>query len=67
MAYAKSLLCIHRDPARLTLLQAKGIRSDNFDPWNPRIADEIKKVRPDLPIVVRAESIERRRCSEIGD
>ncbi|GEM_PF-337464 len=83
MAAVRSLLCIHRDPAQLSLLQEKGfslltathgsqglrlLASKAIDAvvleYNlglldgATIADEIKKVRPRLPIIMLAESLE---------
>ena len=83
MAAVTSLLCIHRDPAQLSLLQEKGfslltathgsqglrlLASKAVDAvileYNlglldgATIADEIKKVRPRLPIIMLAESLE---------
>jgi CheY-like chemotaxis protein len=83
MAAAKSLLCIHRDPAQLMVLQEKGfsVISATHGSLGLRllvskpvdavileyhlglldgaaVADEIKKIRPKLPIVMLAESLE---------
>ena len=83
MDAARSLLCIHRDPAKLSLLQEKGFSlitathgsgglrllvSKPVDAVvleyhlglldGAAVADEIKKVRPRLPIVMLAESLE---------
>ena len=83
MAAVRSLLCIHRDPAQLSLLQEKGfslITATNGSQGlrllvsrpvdavileyhlglldGVAVADEIKKVRPRLPIVMFAESLE---------
>jgi CheY-like chemotaxis protein len=83
MATARSLLCIHRDPAQLMVLQEKGFSvitathgsqglrllvSKPVDAVileyhlglldGAAVADEIKKVRPRLPIVMLAESLE---------
>ena len=83
MADARSLLCIHRDPAQLSMLQEKGFSlitathgsqglrllvSKAVDAVileyylglldGAAVADEIKKVRPRLPIVMLAESLE---------
>lgn len=83
MAAARSLLCIHRDPAQLSVLQEKGFSlitathgsqglrllvSKPVDAVvleyylglldGATVADEIKKVRPRLPIVMLAESLE---------
>jgi CheY-like chemotaxis protein len=83
MCAVRSLLCIHRDPAHLSLLQEKGfslltathgsqglrlLASTVVDAvileYNlglldgATIADEIKKVRPRLPIIMLAESLE---------
>lgn len=83
MAAARSLLCIHRDPAQLMALQEKGfslipathgsqglrlLMSKRVDAVileyhlglldGAAVADEIKKVRPRLPIVMLAESLE---------
>jgi CheY-like chemotaxis protein len=83
MAAARSLLCIHRDPAQLMVLQEKGFSvitathgsqglrllvSKPVDAVileyhlglldGAAVADEIKKVRPRLPIVMLAESLE---------
>jgi CheY-like chemotaxis protein len=83
MAVARSLLCIHREPAQLSVLQEKGFSlitathgsqglrllvSTPVDAVileyylglldGAAVADEIKKVRPRLPIVMLAESLE---------
>ena len=83
MADATSLLCIHRNPAELSMLQEKGFSlitathgsqglrllvSKPVDAVileyylglldGAAVADEIKKVRPRLPIVMLAESLE---------
>ena len=83
MAAARSLLCIHRDPDRLSLLREKGFSlitathgsqglrllvSKPVDAVileyhlglldGAAVAEEIKKVRPRLPIVMLAESLE---------
>jgi DNA-binding response OmpR family regulator len=83
MTVATSLLCIHRDPAQLSVLQEKGfslipathgsqglrlLMSKTVDAVileyhlglldGAAIADEIKKVRPQLPIVMLAENLE---------
>ena len=83
MAAARSLLCIHRDPAQLMVLQEKGFSvitathgsqglrllvSKPVDAVvleyhlglldGAAVADEIKKVKPRLPIVMLAESLE---------
>jgi CheY-like chemotaxis protein len=83
MAAARSLLCIHRDPTQLSLLQEKGfslltathvgqglrlLASKPVDAVileyhlglldGAAVADEIKKVRPRLPVVMLAESLE---------
>ncbi|HVN22120.1 MAG TPA: response regulator [Dongiaceae bacterium] len=83
MVAARSLLCIHRDPAQLSLLEEKGfslltathvsqglrlLASKPVDAVileyhlglldGAVVADEIKKVRPRLPIVMLAESLE---------
>jgi CheY-like chemotaxis protein len=83
MAAARSLLCIHRDPARLGALQEKGfslitatngsqglrlLASKPVDAVileyhlglldGAAVADEIKKVRPRLPVIMLAESLE---------
>ena len=83
MAAARSLLCIHRDPAQLMVLQEKGfslipathgsqglrlLMSKTVDAVileyhlglldGAAVADEIKKVRPRLPIVMLAEILE---------
>jgi DNA-binding response OmpR family regulator len=83
MAAARSLLCIHRDPAQLSLLKEKGfslltatngsqglrlLASKPVDAVileyhlglldGAAVADEIKKVRPRLPVVMLAESLE---------
>lgn len=83
MAAARSLLCIHRDPAQLMVLQEKGfcVISATHGSQGLRllvskpvdavileyhlglldgaaVADEIKKIRPRLPIVMLAESLE---------
>ena len=83
MGAARSLLCIHRDPAQLSLLQEKGfslltathvsqglrlLASKPVDAVileyhlglldGAAVADEIKKIRPHLPVVMLAESLE---------
>lgn len=83
MTAARSLLCIHRDPAQLSVLQengfslitathgSQGLRLLVSNPVDAvvleyylelldgaAVADEIKKVRPRLPIVMLAESLE---------
>jgi CheY-like chemotaxis protein len=83
MAAARPLLCIHRDPAQLSMLQEKGfslltathvsqglrlLASKPVDAVileyhlglldGAAVADEIKKVRPRLPVVMLAESLE---------
>jgi CheY-like chemotaxis protein len=83
MYAARTLLCIHRDPAQLTVLQeegfavvsathgSQGLRLLVSKPVDAVIleyhlglldgavvADEIKKIRPRLPIVMLAESLE---------
>ena len=83
MAAARSLLCIHRDPAQLSVLQEKGFSlitathgsqglrllvSKPVDAVileyhlglldGAAVADEIKRVRPQLPIVMFGESFE---------
>jgi len=83
MGAARSLLCIHRDPAQLSLLKEKGfslltathvsqglrlLASKPVDAVileyhlglldGAAVADEIKKVRPHLPVVMLAESLE---------
>jgi len=83
MAAARSLLCIHRNPAQLSVLQEKGFSlitathggqglrllvSKPVDAVileyhlrllnGAAVADEIKKVRPRLPIVMLAEGLE---------
>jgi len=83
MADARSLLCIHRNPAELSMLREKGFSlitathgsqglrllvSKPVDAVileyylglldGAAIADEIKRVRPRLPIVMLAESLE---------
>jgi CheY-like chemotaxis protein len=83
MAEARSLLCIHRDPARLSVLQEKGFSlitathgtqglrllvSKPVDAVileyhlglldGAALADEIKRVRPRVPVVMLAESLE---------
>lgn len=83
MTAAKSLLCIHRDPAQLMVLQERGFSlitathggeglrllvSKPVDAVileyhlglldGATVADEIKKIRPRLPIVMLAESLE---------
>ncbi len=83
MVAARSLLCIHRDPAQLSLLKEKGfslltathvsqglrlLASKPVDAVilechlglldGAAVADEIKKVRPRLPVVMLAENLE---------
>ena len=83
MVAARSLLCIHRDPAQLSLLKEKGfclltathvsqglrlLASKPVDAVileyhlrlldGAAVADEIKRVRPRLPVVMLAESLE---------
>ena len=83
MTVARSLLCIHRDPAQLSALEENGfcvitathgsqglhlLVSQPVDAvileyhlgllHGAAVADEIKKVRPRLPIVLLAESLE---------
>src|ERR1700751_4840528 len=83
MAATRSLLCIHRDPAQLRVLQEKGfsllpathgsqglrlLASKPVDAVileyhlglldGAAVADEIKKVRPRLPVVMLAGSLE---------
>lgn len=83
MARARSILCIHRDPAQLRVLQEKGFSlitathgseglrllvSEPVDAVilechlglldGASVADEIKNVRPRLPIVMLAEGLE---------
>ena len=83
MTAARSLLCIHRDPAQLMVLQergfslisathgSQGLRLLVSKPVDAvileyhlglldgvAVADEIKKVRPRLPIVMLAENLE---------
>jgi CheY-like chemotaxis protein len=83
MAAARSLLCVHRDPAQLSVLQEKGfslitathgsqglrlLMSQAVDAVileyhlglmdGAAVADEIKQVKPQLPIVMLAESLE---------
>ena len=83
MTAARSLLCVHRDPAQLTALLEKGfslitatcgseglrlLMSKPVDAVileydlmlldGAVVADEIKKVRPRLPIVMLSESLE---------
>jgi CheY-like chemotaxis protein len=83
MAGFRSILCIHRDPAQLSVLQKKGyevttathgsqglhlLMSQSVDVFileyylglldGADVADEIKKVRPWLPIVMLAECLE---------
>lgn len=83
MAAARSLLCVHRDPAQLSVLQEKGfslitathgshglrlLMSKAVDAVileyhlglmdGAAVADEIKQVKPRLPIVMLAESLE---------
>ena len=83
MSTPRSLLCIHRDPAQLKVLQEKGFSLITATHWSQglrllvskpvdavvleyylglldgsAVADEIKKVRPRLPIVMIAESLE---------
>jgi DNA-binding NtrC family response regulator len=82
MVAARSLLCIHRDPAQLSLLKEKGfslltathvsqglrlLASKPVDAVileyhlgdldGAVVADEIKKVRPRLPVVMLTESL----------
>jgi CheY-like chemotaxis protein len=82
-AAARSLLCIHRDPAQLSLLKEKGyavmtathgsqglrmLMSKSVDAVileyhlglldGAAVADEIRQVRPLLPIVMLAESLD---------
>jgi len=83
MASNSTLLCIHRDPAQLSLLQENGYElatatngSDGLRLFMSRpvdavvleyhlglldgatIANEIKQVRPDVPIVMLADHVE---------
>jgi CheY-like chemotaxis protein len=83
MAAARSLLCVHRDPAQLIVLQEKGfslitathgsqglrlLMSKAVDAVileyhlglmdGAAVADEIKQVKPRLPIVMLAETLE---------
>ena len=83
MTAARSLLCIHRDPARLMVLQERGFCLITATNWTQglrllvskpvdavileyhlglldgaAVADEIKQVKPRLPIVMLAESLE---------
>jgi CheY-like chemotaxis protein len=82
MAIGSTLLCIHRDPAQLTLLRENGYElvmatngSDGLRLLMSRpvdaivieyhlgldsavIAAEIKKVKPQLPIVMQADDLE---------
>ena len=83
MAAVRSLLCVHRDPAQLSVLQEKGfslitathgsqglrlLMSKAVDAVileyhlglmdGAAVADEIKQVKPRLPIVMLAESLE---------
>ena len=83
MSTPRSLLCIHRDPSQLKVLQEKGFSLITATHWSQilrllvskpvdavvleyylelldgaTVADEIKKVRPRLPIVMLAESLE---------
>jgi DNA-binding NtrC family response regulator len=83
MAAARSLLCIHRDPAQLMVLQEKEFSLITATDWSQglrllvskpvdavvlecslglldgaAVADEIKEIRPRLPIVMLAESLE---------
>jgi CheY-like chemotaxis protein len=83
MTAARSLLCIHRDPSRLMVLQEKGfslvtathgseglrlLRSKPVDAVileyhlglldGAVVADQIRKVRPRLPIVMLAETLD---------
>ena len=83
MSSPRSLLCIHRDPTQLKVLQEKGFSLITATHWGQglrllvskpvdavvleyylglldgaTVADEIKKVRPRLPIVMLAESLE---------
>jgi CheY-like chemotaxis protein len=83
MDAARSLLCIHRDPAQLSVLQEKGFSlitathgsqglrllvSKPVDAVileyhlglldGAAVADEIKRIRPRLPVVMLAESLE---------
>jgi len=50
MATNSTLLCIHRDPAQLRLLQEHG--------YELVTAAEIKQVRPKVPIVMLADHLE---------
>ena len=83
MSSPRSLLCIHRDPTQLRVLQEKGFRLITATHWSQglrlllskpvdavvleyylglldgaAVADEIKRVKPRLPIVMLAESLE---------
>ena len=83
MSTPRSLLCIHRDPTQLKVLQERGFSLITATHWSQglrllvsrpvdavvleyhlglldgaAVADEIKKVRPRLPIVMIAESLE---------
>ena len=83
MATNSTLLCIHRDPAQLSLLQENGYElatatngSDGLRLFMSRpvdavlleyhlglmdgatVADEIKQVRPDVPIVMLVDHLE---------
>ena len=83
MAATRRLLCIHRDPAQLSVLQGKGFSlitathgsqglrllvSNPVDAVileyhlglldGAAVADEIRKIRPRLPIVMLAESLD---------
>jgi len=83
MATASTLLCIHRDPAKLSLLKENGYElatatngSEGLRLFMSRpvdavvleyhlgllngaiIADEIKQVRPEVPIVMLADHME---------
>lgn len=83
MAATRALLCIHRDPAQLSLLQEngyelvtaanghEGLRLFNSRPVDAivleyhleredvaTIADEIKQVRPEVPIVMLTDHLE---------
>ena len=83
MAIQNTLLCIHREPAQLSLLQESGYKlltatngSEGLRLFKSRpvdaivleyhlglsngtvIADEIKQVRPEIPIVMLTEHLE---------
>jgi len=74
MGTNKTLLCIHRDPAQLRLLQENGyelglrlFKSRHVDAivleYHPGVADEIKQVSPKLPIVMWADHTQLPDCA----